>query len=126
MKIKVVEVENQYVYFSCSVGSGIAKCFKENFIKGMVCGIELDINVALKIGYNTEKNVDRSLYLKNDGHKNWINGLVESIDNDDTICLRLAEDCIVMADYEECEVRQGDILLIAISKDDFQVTLIGI
>jgi hypothetical protein len=126
MKIKAVEVENQYVEFCCSFGSGVAKCSEENLSSGMIYDVEMDINITLKIGYNTDKNIESNLYLRNDGKTNWLNGLVESIDDDDTICLRLANDCIVMAEYEECEVHQGDVLLITISKEDLEITLIGV
>ena len=126
MKIRVKEVENQYVEFFCTVGAGIAKCSQQNLVNWMICDVEIDINVTLKLGTNAEKNLDDNLYIKNKGNVNWINGLVESIDEDDTICLRLANDCIIMVEYEDCEICEGDILLIKIPKEDLEITLIGI
>ena len=126
MKIRVKEVENQYVEFFCTVGAGIAKCSQQNLVNGMICDVEIDINVTLKLGTNAEKNLDNNLYIQNEENINLINGLVENIDDDDIICLRLANDCIIMIEYEECEIFEGDILLIKIRKEDLEVTLIGI
>ncbi len=126
MKIEVIEIIDEYVLFTCAVGSGIGKCVEKNLIKGHICDVEIDLNAVLRLGKNAWRSSGDSLYIKNDGDTNLINGLVESIDNDDIICLRLASDCIIILEYEDCEISAGDGLLINIEKAEVEITLTGI
>lgn len=126
MTVNILDVQGDEVKFSCSFGEGVGICEERNLIVGMTYGIEIDILEDLKIGLNTEISNDKTCFLLYDGSLNLINVIVESLDEDDSICLRLAQDCIIVCYYVGGGILVGDTLLIKLKAQEFRITSIGV
>lgn len=126
MKVEILDVKGDEVRFSCSIGDGAGICKERNLVVGMSCDVEIDIFEILETRVNTEIGKDKLLFWHYNGGVNMINAKVESIDIDDSICLRLAKDFIVMVDYVARGISVGDVLLIKVKLSEVAITLTGV
>jgi len=126
MKIKITNIRNEhYVEFSSAVGSGIGVCKNTHvMMKGVYdYDSEFDINIPINLKRNALLVSDRRCFIRLLEDKNEIQGLVDQIDEDGMIYLRLAIDCLIMVESENDEIKKGDYLLLTVNIDDFKITL---
>lgn len=125
MRIRVLKVEGAEVKFSTSIGAAIATCEEKNLKEGSDFDVEFDILPDLVLGINAKKSAEQHLYFKTDGIHIFINALVESTYEDDEVCLRLADECIIMAYKKDNSINDGDTLMITLALAEFLVTRVG-
>ena len=124
MKITRAKYNDGFLEFETSFGNGIAKC-KDMFLnQECFYDAEMDIDLDIELGVNAEISSDPTLYLKREADCNFINCLVESVDDTNEICLRLSQSCIIIA-YVAGGLNAGDIILIRIDKQDLRLTIVG-
>lgn len=125
MNVVITKVEYPYVSFISSYGEGIAYTSSQQFEPGGIHSVEFDILADLGSKENTKIGTNRKAGFYFDGSGTLIVALVESIDEDDSMCLRIATDCIIEAYRNDDSIKPGDRLEIRLLKGQFKMTSIG-
>lgn len=124
MKMKIDKIIKQPILeFSTSIGSGIG-CWHNNNLpnEGEWVSVELDINEILKIGFNANLSTDKVCFIRHSEDENEIQGIVDGIDEDGLIYLRLTPDCLIMVESSEDQIKEGDYILLRINAKNFVIT----
>ncbi|MBV8255089.1 MAG: hypothetical protein JO154_20980 [Chitinophaga sp.] len=125
MNVVITKVEYPYVSFISNHGEGIAYTTGQKFELGVTHGVEFDLLSELNIDENTKvvTNQKAGFYCEDD--RTLIVALVESIEEDGAMWLRIAIDCIIEAYGVDDTIKTGDRLEIRMPKDKFKMTSIG-
>ena len=125
MNVVITKVEYPYVSFTSNHGEGIAYASDQQFELGWTHSVEFDILSDLNTNENTKIGTIKKAGFYYEDNSTIIVALVESVDEDDSLCLRIATDCIIEAYRNDNSIDKGDRLEIRIPKDKFKMTSIG-
>ena len=105
MRATVTEVAKEHddawrVQLSTLVGDVFvrARCTHEGIALGSSCSAEFDVGETLRMGGNASLSTSASPSLRDQQGRIRMTGHVEAIDPEGVVYLRLATDCLVMAD----------------------------
>ncbi|SHN07733.1 hypothetical protein [Chitinophaga sp. CF418] len=127
LNLIITKVENSYLSFTSNHGEGQGiRHISQQFEEGRCYGVEFDFLPYLNANENTKIGTTKEAGFYCEGDGNLIVALVEHIDEDDEVCLRIAPDCMIMAYRNDDVIQTGDRVEIRMSKDEFIVTLIGV
>ncbi|WP_212002838.1 hypothetical protein [Chitinophaga sp. HK235] len=103
----------------------VAYATGQKFEQGVTHGVEFDLLLELDTSENTKvgTNLKAGFYCEDD--RTVIVALVESIEEDDAMWLRIVTDCIIEAYGVDDTIKTGDRLEIRMPKDKFKMTCIG-
>ncbi|RAJ75623.1 hypothetical protein CLV59_109237 [Chitinophaga dinghuensis] len=125
MNVVINKVDYPFVTFKSDYGEGIASTTQRHFDQGAVHGVELDLIIDLIINVNTRIGTDRVPGFSFEEDHTVIVAIVESIAEDDSICLRISIDCIIEAYAIDKQIKTGDMLEIEVPKEKFLITSFG-
>ena len=125
MNVVITKVEYPYISFTCNHGDGIAYTSAQQFELGRTHSVEFDILSDLNTNENTKIGTIREAGFYSEDDSTLIVALVESVDEDDSLCLRIATDCIIEAYRNDDSIDTGDMLEIRMPKDKCKMTSIG-
>lgn len=121
MIIKIDEIKDELVFFSCEVGSGIGlwgvkdkPLIKEYYV-------EFTVTIPVIPEQNATIVSDSQMFIRQSGDMNEIQGLVEQLDDDGLIYLRLAKGCLIMLENENDVIKVGDYLLVRVAPIDMEI-----
>ena len=125
MKIQIVKIiKLNIVEFSTKYGSGIGLCENvEGLEETKVYSAEIDIHSRINLNHNAAIVSDRRYFIKHHQDENEIQGLVEQIDEDGLIYLRVGDDCIIMIENDSNQISKGEYLLIKVKLTDLEITI---
>jgi len=106
-------------------GQGIGH-IAQQFEDGRQYSVEFDFSPYLNANENTKIGTTREAGFYCEGDDTLIVALVENVDEDDEVCLRIAPDCIIIAYRNDELIQEGDRVEIRMSKDEFIITWIGV
>lgn len=126
MKITIMDLKiiggATVVNFSSDLGCGIVKWGggdKPNI--GYEYDVEIDIGKTIdEIYFSNNENKDKYLISSNENFT-FINGKIESIDEDGMVYLRLAQDCLIMIESVNSKINQGDWIGLNIMYEDIEI-----
>jgi len=121
---KVFDGEPRKVEFLCSAGGAIATWHGKSLPeKGKAYDSELDITETLALGTNCSKSDLRKFTLiRDDDSTTRVIGMVDSIDEDGMVYLRLADDCLIMIESSIGTFAESDWITLCINSDAFHIT----
>lgn len=125
MNIVITKVEYPYVSFTSNHGEGIAYTSGQQFEPGRTHSVEFDILSDLNTNENVKIGTIKQAGFYCEDNHTLIVALVESVDEDDSVCLRIAIDCIIEAYRNDDTIKAGDRVEIRLPKDEFKMTSIG-
>ncbi|NML37510.1 hypothetical protein HHL17_09940 [Chitinophaga sp. G-6-1-13] len=125
MNITITEVKDKYLLFDSPRGQGIGFFANQRLEPGSNHGVEFDFMEDLHTNVNTRIGTTRMFGFYQEDDFVIVVGNVESVDEDDVICLRIDMSCIILAYKSDVLIREGDTLEIRLHKDQFKVTSIG-
>lgn len=125
MNIVITEVESPYVSFTSDHGKGIGYTSNQQFELDSIHTVEFDFLSELNANENTRIGTTKELGFYCEGDRILIVALVEDVDEDDDVCLRIAPDCMIMAYRNDDVIQAGDRVEIRMSKAEFKITSIG-
>lgn len=125
MNVVITKVEYPYVSFTSNHGQGIAYASGQQFELGGTYSIEFDILLDLNTNENTKIGTIKKPGFCCQDSSTLIVALVESVNEDDSLCLRIATDCIIEVYRDDNSIDTGDRLEISIPKDKLRITYIG-
>jgi hypothetical protein len=125
MNVVITNVEYPYVSFISNHGEGIAYTSSLQLESGSTHSVEFDILSDLNTNENTKIGTNKKAGFYSEDNSTLIVALVESIDEYDCLCLRIATDCIIEANKNDNTISTGDRLEIRLPKDKFKMTSIG-
>jgi len=127
LNIVVTKVDNPYVSFNSNHGKGICiGCVSQQFDAGRVYSVEFNFSPFLNTNENTTIGTTKEPGFYCEENNTLIVAMVEHVDEDDDVCLRIAPDCMIMAYRNDEVIRTGDRVEIRMSKDEFIITWIGV
>lgn len=127
MNILVTDDIDKYIVFTSEYGNGIAYTRQDAFTAGERHGVEFDIEVGLSVTIDSNTSIG-SLHkpgFYQDGDYTLVVAYVENIDDDNEICLRIGESCIILAYAEGIGIQVGNLVEIRLHKDQLLITSIG-
>ncbi|SFW81806.1 hypothetical protein [Chitinophaga sancti] len=126
MNLVITKIEYPYVSFTSNNGEGLAYTSDQQLDIDRTYSVEFDILSNLNTNDNTKIGTNKPAGFYDEDGNTLIVALVESIDEyGDSLCLRIAIDCIIEAYRSGDSIDVGDRLEIRMPKDKFKVTIIG-
>jgi hypothetical protein len=125
MNVVITNVDYPYVSFTSDHGEGIAYTLSQKLEPGRTHSVEFDILFDLDVSENTEIGTFKKAGFHLEDAHTLIVALVESVDESESVCLRISTDCIIEAYKNDNSIRTGDMLEIRVPKDKFKMTSIG-
>ena len=92
---------------------------------GQELDVELDFSDRLRKGQNAAAASDGEFRVRQQGEQAVLEGMVESLDDDGLLYLRLGDDCLVMVDSTPGEFLIGDWIRIHCASEKLGLTAIG-
>jgi hypothetical protein len=124
MKAKIIDVRPPYIQLETSIGLLTGVCQTDRNIGDSV-QIEIDFIDDLIYPANTTRSTVTKHAIASTGDVVTFTGQCEEIDDDGTITLRLASDCIVVAyiDQADWPFRQGDFIKVTLPKHSIEISI---
>lgn len=123
MKIKIVKIISaNIVEFSTNVGIGIGTWNNNEIKEGAQYTVELDIEQKLEIGNNVKIVSEKGCFIRYSEHENEIQGVIDGVDEDGMIYLRLSIDCLIMIESPKEHFKEGDYLLLTVNVNNLRIT----
>lgn len=116
------------VTFECLVGAGIAR-WKGGAslpVVGQSYHVELDVDQELEKDRNVSVSAKGSHALSYREEIVTIQGMVEQVDYDGLVCLRLSQDCLIMLEAAQGAFQPGEWLTLQVGSDTFSMTSFGL
>ena len=127
MNVLITRVENRYVSFTGNHGKGKGiGHISQQFEEGSFYGVEFDFLPYLNSNENTKIGTIKDAGFYCEDESTLIVALVENVDEDDEVCLRIAPDCMIMAYRNDNVIQEGNRVEVRVSKDEFIITWIGV
>jgi hypothetical protein len=127
MKIRVLSVESQsFVVFCCQAGeaTGVWRSTKCVPLAGQ--GYEVEIDTSAVLGDDAiARGAVRGNRLERVGSKTRLNATVEQVDEDGIAYLRLAPDCLILAETEASGIKPGVMTSLSLEPAELQISVIG-
>ena len=119
--------EDGVLHFKGSIGEGLASWSSQSAaVLGEVYSVELDVVPAVKIGVTATEQSSGVPSVRISGSRTAIVALVESVDDhDNMLFLRLAPDCLFMAECEGPVPAVGHLVAMELDFHDLQITVVG-
>ncbi|MBC9914085.1 hypothetical protein [Chitinophaga varians] len=121
MKIIVTEAGEKYIVFTSHRGQGTGFICEQLFEPGNTYWVEFDFMEELNTRKNTAIGSNKGPGFYRDGDFTIVVGSVESISEDDEICLRVDASCIILVYKNDDLIKEGDLLEIRVRKDQFGI-----
>ena len=126
--IEIFEVNSQTaIRFASDIGVGVA-CWKSKGapVVGDTLQVEFDINVPIEKGRNAFIADKMVFTMDHDcDHSIVLCGVVDSVDDDGMVYLRLTEDCLVMIESRAGHVQVGEWLLLRCKIESVAISIVG-
>jgi hypothetical protein len=125
MKIQIAAIADGYIAFNSPLGNGVGRCQETGIEVGGSYGVEFDFDVVLSLAEHFISKGHPDPSISWNGQHNIICGRVESIDQDEDVCLRLSPDCIIVFSQQVGMLEVGDIVTSRIPRELFRVSVVG-
>jgi len=127
MKIEVTNVQelekNIVVNFCCKVGDGIAVWVSSvKPIIGAQYDVEIDVNKMIDQVQVSGEGKGQNPFIAVEGFSVIFNGIVESLDNDGMAYFRLSQDCLIMIEAGEANIKAGELIKMMFNYSDVELT----
>jgi hypothetical protein len=128
MQIEVLAVDGDYIIFRSAAGDGVGyyQYSYSEVAAGKEYDVEVDVDFDLELGDKITQSTNQSRFIKLENDITVINCLVESIDGeDDSACLRIAEDFVMIVYNNDPKIKEGDYLEMRVGKEELGITIVG-
>ncbi|WP_444897337.1 hypothetical protein [Microbulbifer sp. SSSA005] len=130
MKIKIISFEtvdgNTVVNFGSDVGDGIATWVGANKpVKNYEYDVEIDIEKSIGQVKSSNNESEGRYSISLEDNSTLISGEIESVEEDGMAYLRLSQDCLIMIESGDSEVKGGDWISLKIQCEDIEVSAQG-
>lgn len=131
MRVTIIDIkksnDNTVVYFCTSLGNGVATWANvEAPTKTYQYDVEIDIEKSIDQLRLDGSDGDREYRLMIEGSSLIMNGTIESIEDDGMAYYRLSQDCIIMIESGNSNVKEGDWVKLKLECSDVEMTAQGI
>jgi hypothetical protein len=131
LKIKIVSTDTDsspiIVRFQCRSGEGLASWRSDNIapVAGKEYQVEIDTTAVLRVGENASFLAGSGAGIMVLDHRVQLTAEVDRVDEDGMVYLRLAPDCLFMAESLNSVFQPGSIVRTILDPTGLQLTLIG-
>jgi len=134
MQITVVEpcygpdMSKNFVKFRSKIGEGAAMWTDMDIVPliGKSYSVEFSILPVIHLGGNAELSEVMRMSVQVDGLTCSLIGVIEQVDDDGMLFVRLATDCLIMAESAQGVFQVGQTIAIHIHCSELQISPIGI
>jgi hypothetical protein len=115
------------VNFSSNVGDGIATWISETKpVKNYQYDVEIDIEQPVDQLWNTGNENEGQYSIALEDNSTLMNGMIESVEEDGMAYFRLSQDCLIMIESGDSNVKSGDWVNLNIRHEDIEISAQGI
>jgi hypothetical protein len=131
MKIKIISAETDnlliIVRFQCHSGEGLASWRSNNIVPvaGKEYQVEIDMTPVLRVCENASFLTGTGASIMVLDHRVQLTAEVDGVDEDGVVYLRLAPDCLFMAESVNSVFQPGSIVRTILDPRELQVTVTG-
>jgi hypothetical protein len=120
---KIIETdESVQISFVSKIGEGLANWKNKQMPKlGLTYDIEFNIEQFVEKQVNAFSSTEKEPFLKLIENTLYLNGFIDSIDDDGVAYFRLASDCLIMIEVNLENIKQGEWLVVKCNPETLEV-----
>jgi hypothetical protein len=127
VKITIIDFEttdeNIVVRFNSKIGDGIATWISNTKpIKNQQYDVEIDIEKSVDQVWNTSNKNTEQYSISLEGDSILMNGMIESVEEDGMAYFRLSQDCLIMIEPGDSNVKGGDWVNLNLQHEDIEIS----